>query len=364
MSSSTSRIIIAGGGSGGHIFPALAIAQGFVEEGFPATAITFFGSGRTLEKDIVPAHGYKLVTFPGRGLNRGDFFQNILNGVGLVIACIKAFFLLVRHRPSLVIGVGGYASLPALVAATLLGIKRVVHEQNAYVGRTNRIAQKMGAVMLTTFEATVGANNKSHHFGLPMLASIDDAIQEREKYMSAPHDRPTVLVAGGSLGSVVINETVVELVKKFGDDMDFDLVHICGKNHLDDVRTRYEKLGASNKVVLHSFRDDVMTLYARSSCVVSRAGAGTRVELETLGVDCILIPLPSAPGDHQRLNAAPLVKTGLCTIIDQNELTSTLLYEQITSTLKTRGQCQPNPYHRASRRRIADYLIESYGLVA
>lgn len=151
------RIVIAGGGSGGHVYPALAIAQGLVEEGVDARDITFIGGRNSIEKTVIPQHGFVLTTIPGKGLNRSEYIKNIYHAFQLAYACIMLLVKFSRSRPLVIIGVGGYASMPALVAASILVIPRYVHEQNSYVGRTNRLACLLGAKMMTTWPETTGA---------------------------------------------------------------------------------------------------------------------------------------------------------------------------------------------------------------
>ena len=353
-------VVIAGGGSGGHVFPALAIAQGLVDEGIPSKNIIFYGSKRTLESEVVPQAGYELVTFSGRGLNRNEYLKNIGNTFAIFLACLKACFLLAKNRPQVVVGVGGYASVPALFAATILRIPRVIHEQNSYVGRTNALAQKFGAKMLTTFEHTKGAESNSTRVGLPMRENISELQELRKKFLDSKRSRPVVLVSGGSLGSLAINNAVIEMMVKFKSKINFDLVHICGVQHYETVREKYEDNGISSMVSLHSFRDDIFAMYARSNCVISRAGAGTCVELESLAVKCILIPLPNAPGDHQRLNASGLVNSGTGVILSQSALNPDALFEQVESMLSNDEVNEPNSFHNEAKRRIASYLIETY----
>lgn len=363
MTTRNKHIVIAGGGTGGHVFPALAIAEGLVENGVDASDITFFGSKRSIEKDVVPAAGFSIVTFPGRGLNRKDYLRNIINVFAILGACLKATVLFIRHRPRIVIGVGGYASVPALFAATLLGIDRVIHEQNAYMGRTNRMAQKMGAKVLTTREVTKGARTTSTYVGLPLRSGIENARDARISFLTSHRDRPMVLIAGGSLGSRVINDAVVDMVTTFSKSkygFPYNIVHICGPAHYEELRKKYDSLGLSDTIILHSFRDDIVTLYARSDVVVSRAGAGTCVELETLGVKCILIPLPSAPGDHQRLNAGHIVESHLGVILDQNKLSGEKLTESLVEILESDAVIDPYTYHLEAQRRIARYIINTF----
>lgn len=360
---SKAKIVIAGGGTGGHVYPALAIANGLVNRGVQKGQIIFFGSGRTIENELVPAHGYKLVTFPGRGLNRSETFRNLVNVANLSFAVLKALTIFIKSRPKIVIGVGGYASVPAIIAASILRINRVVHEQNSVVGRTNLIAQKLGAKLITTFPETVGAPKTSIRLGLPLSEGIDDAIESRRNMKINKRVTKRVVVTGGSLGSVALNEVVVKMVSKYKDDLDFEIVHICGKNNYQKTKELYEKADCFEKVALHSYRDDLSQLYALSDCVVSRAGAGTCVELEALGVPCVLVPLGSAPGNHQLKNSHFLQISGLAKILDQKNLNESILYELVKDRLIKADDIEPNVFNLESKSRISNYLISEYGLL-
>lgn len=354
----SSKIVIAGGGSGGHIYPALAIADGLVELGLVKDQIIFFGSKRAMEKDIVPAAGYKLVTLPGRGLNKNESLKNFINVFGILFACMKAFFLFLIDRPNIIVGVGGYASVPAIFAGTILWIPRVVHEQNAYLGRTNKLAERFGAKLATTFEQTGGTNSVGKVVGLPMSKDMETSVAERVSFLKSNQAKRAVVVSGGSLGSKALNDSTVSMMNDHRDEIDFQLIHICGTNNFDEVSKQYEKLGLSKNVALHSYRDDIDTIYARSNCVVARAGAGTCVELQTLALNCVLVPLPSAPNDHQRRNAKELVDTGHCLLLDQSELDGDSLFDSIAKVLEFNSIEPFNTFHLEGRRRMAVYVLE------
>ena len=358
-----SKIVIAGGGTGGHVYVALAIADGLVELGVKKNKIVFFGSGRTIENELVPKQGYDLVKFPGRGLNKRELFQNLINIIALKFAVIKAILIFIKDRPKLVVGVGGYASVPAMIGASILRIDRVVHEQNSVMGRTNLIAQKLGAVVLTTFPETNGANSNSKQLGLPLNENVVKAIAIRSEIDFKNRNKKQVVVSGGSLGSVAINEVVVKMVSKYRNEIDFQIIHVCGKNNYESTKEYYSRENCFDKVALHSYRDDLLDLYASSDCVVARSGAGTCVELDALGVPCILIPLASAPGNHQYINGKYLKDRGLATLIEQSNLEEDVLFELLTKRLAETVEIEPNAFNLDSKSRISSYLIAQYNLL-
>ena len=360
---SKQKIVIAGGGTGGHVYVALAIAQGLLDKGMQKNQIVFFGSKRTIENELVPAKNYTLVTFPGRGLNRNELLKNLWNIVTLKVAILKALFILIKSRPKLVVGVGGYASVPALIAASILCINRVVHEQNSVVGRTNLLAQKLGAKVITSFPETFGSKSASVYLGLPLSDDMATAIKLHNEADFKNRNTKQVVVSGGSLGSVVLNAVLVQMVSKYRDLIDFRIVHICGKNNFSKTEQLYLEQNCLELVELDSYRNDLLNVYAKSDCVVSRSGAGTCFELDTLGIRCILVPLASAPRDHQMLNAKYLESRGVARIISQNELDEDVLYATISDLLKNPESIAPNEFNLESKSRISDYLISQYDLI-
>ncbi len=359
----STKIVIAGGGTGGHVYPALSIGEGLLATGLTSKDILFIGSKHSIEKDVIPQAGFRLKTVPGKGLNKSELLKNIWHLIQLKISTLIVIYAFIKDRPKLVIGVGGYASVPALFAATLLGIKRIVHEQNSYMGRTNYLAQLAGAKVLTTFENTVKANRKAFHVGLPLRSSFETAINDRKEFCSKKHDRLRVAITGGSLGSKAINDAVVEFVEGMGD-MNVDIVHVCGKIHYENVKASYISLGDPENVILHSYREDLNIIFSRSDLVIARAGAGTCVELETLNVESVLIPLPSAPNDQQRLNAEHLVEKELSIIVNQEDLSGKFLHEIIEDKVKNfaggERDYEPYRYHLEASHRIAEYIQENY----
>lgn len=358
-----SKIVIAGGGTGGHTYVAIAIADGLVDLGFKKNEILFFGSKRTIENELVPKSGYELVTFPGHGLNRREILKNIVHSIGLLFALVKALAIFIARRPQLVVGVGGYASVPAITAASILRINRVVHEQNSVLGRTNTLAQKLGAKVITTFPETLGANKTSVNLGLPLNKKIVDAITTREKIDFKNNPKKQVIITGGSLGSVALNEVVVSMISKYSDNIKYKIIHISGKKNYKQTKDLYIKENILDYVELFAYRDDLLDIYALADCVVARSGAGTCAELDALGIGCVLIPLESAPGNHQYLNAKYLQNKELATLIVQQDLNEDILFDSINNMLDLADKHTPNVFNLDSKSRIATYLNDHYKLL-
>lgn len=376
---SLKKIIIAGGGSGGHLFPALSIADALVEQDFAKEDITFFGSKYSLEKDIVPKCGYKIELFSGRGINNlkspSYFIPNILNVLGLIVALFKSLYLIHKIKPTVVIGVGGFASFPAICSAVILRKKIVVHEQNAVLGRINKIAQQFGAQLLTTFTSTEGANEDAIQIGLPLRKEVLGLLLDRNNKTDTagggsdlPHsvrrgadpNKRIVTIFGGSLGAKCINDAVIQMVNT-NKMFNFDLTLITGEKNFDSVSSHLKKSENANVNII-PFSNNLFEMILNSDLVVSRAGAGTCVELEAAGVKSILIPLAIAPGDHQRKNAHDIVANGNGVLLDEKDLNGISLYSNIVENLENNTNIGKtvNSIHLIANIEIAKYIINRY----
>lgn len=353
-------IIIAGGGTGGHVYPALAIAESLVELGIDKDRIVFYGSNHSIEKTVIPANGFKLKTLPGKGLNRRELFKNIGHAFLILFSCYKTIFDFIFSRPSVIVGVGGYASIPALVASSILRIPFLAHEQNSVITRSNKLAKNLDAKMLTTWPQTKGINKNFTRVGLPIRGNFEELSETHKRYIETNTSRPKVLVMGGSMGSVFINDTVIEMVKQFEDEINFDLIHITGARDFERTRLKY---GRDFKFLnVFDFCNDVPSLLSLCDLVVSRAGSGSCVEIATIGIQAIFIPLPSAPGDHQFLNARHLADSGMADIILQANLTPERLFETIKANITESiiSRTLPEKFHLSAGNRIATMIIEQY----
>ena len=364
MNSENKNVIIAGGGSGGHIFPALSIADALVKSGIDIDRISFFGSKYTLEKTIVPKSGYKIFLFPGRGVNKiksvKNLFKNIINTIGLVVAIFKSLFLMIKIKPVVVIGVGGFASFPAIISATILRKKIVIHEQNSVLGRINTIAQKLGATVITTFKNTEGINQNAINLGLPLRSEVIEKINNKNIEKDNSTNSSDILIFGGSLGARCINTAVIEMLQNHKIPKDWKITLFTGETNFENV---YKAIGGKElDISISAFTNKLFELMLKSDVIVSRAGAGTCVEIEISNAQCILIPLQIAPGDHQSKNANSLILSGKGLILKESALNGETLFKAIEERItnnRDRGEINTNSIHLSANLNIAKNLINN-----
>jgi undecaprenyldiphospho-muramoylpentapeptide beta-N-acetylglucosaminyltransferase len=310
---------VTGGGTGGHVYPALAIADALVERGHPRGSIRFVGARRGLEATAVPDAGYEVELLGGRGLRRSMRPRAIAANVGAVFGLVgafaRAFHLVGRHRPRVVLGVGGYASFPCILAARLRRVPAVVHEQNAAPGLANRWAVRLGAHAAVSLPGTPlpGAITT----GNPVRAAMTTV---RRRPDSAP---ALVAVVGGSLGAGRLNDAALGLYGRWRGRSDVSIRHVAGPRGYDGCMERLTALRRGTDTLTYElvrYEDDMPALYARTTVLVGRAGAVTCAELAVTGTPSVLVPLPGAPDDHQTRNAEALVTAGAAVLVPDGEL--------------------------------------------
>ena len=354
-----SGIVIAGGGTAGHLLPGLAVAEELQKSGWKKDQIVFIGSGRGIEKELVPASGYRLWALTGRGLNgRRISLANLWNFVGICWAILKATWILARLRPRAVLSLGGYAALPGALGAVILRVPLVLAEQNAVASATNRLLKNFAKAAAVP-NAGTGLKNEVVT-GNPIRESVLEAHHLGRKSRSdlgwPPHD-PVVVVFGGSLGSLRINEAVWQAASSTQLPT---IHHVVG-------RRDWEKVPASlpNTIRSLEYDENLPKAIAAADLVVCRPGGSTSAELAVLGVPAILVPLPNAPNDHQRRNAEVLMKAGLATLVEDAELDGQRLSSEIDRMLNEfKGSGDPDgERHRRSvgypnaTRNVADLVL-------
>lgn len=321
------RMLIAGGGTGGHLFPGIALAEE-VSTRHPKNAVVFVGTDRGLEARAVPAAGFPLETIKVQGL-KGKGLGGLVTGLfALPRAFFQSWFLLRRHRPDVVVGVGGYASGPVVLAAWMQRVPTAVQEQNALPGLTNRILGRFVDSVFICFEEARAffPQRKTHLVGNPVRRKLfDNYLASKQQ-----HERFNVLVIGGSLGAKGLNARVLAALEHMGDlKPQLHFVHQTGKADLEGVRRGYEERGFDAEVV--EFIEDMSSAYAGADLVVCRAGATTLAELTVCRKPSILVPFPYATDDHQAVNAGALVSAGAAVMFRESELDGPKLAEQIRS---------------------------------
>jgi UDP-N-acetylglucosamine--N-acetylmuramyl-(pentapeptide) pyrophosphoryl-undecaprenol N-acetylglucosamine transferase len=354
------RMLIAGGGTGGHLFPGIALAQEFTTR-HPRNAVLFVGTRRGLEAKVVPAAGFTLETISARGLKGKGVRQFLLGLLALPWSFVESWRIVSRFRPEVVVGVGGYASGPVVLTAWLRRIPTAVQEQNALPGFTNRVLGHFVRAIFVAFEEARAAfpAGRTYLVGNPVRRQLlENYLRSR-----SAHDRFEVLVFGGSLGARGLNTRVLEALAQLGDLREaIDFVHQTGPADVDRVRAGYAAGGFRAEVV--EFIDDMSAAYARASLVVCRAGATTVAELAICKKASVLVPFPGATDDHQAANARALVAAGAAVMFREEDLTG----ERLATTIRELYQ-EPQRLRRMEReagllgrpeaaRELADVCVE------
>lgn len=341
---STAWAVIAGGGTAGHTLPGIAIARALVELGHDPATLHFVGSERGSEAHLVPAAGFAVTLLPGRGIQRRLTLANVGAVWGLLRALVRAFLLMARHRPAVVVAMGGYASVPCALAAVVLRVPIVVAEQNAVPGLANRLTARFAKVAAVSFPGT--ALPRAVLTGNPVRPEVlaVDRARDRDAARSALHiaDGQRVLLAfGGSLGSLRINEAVVGALAAWLPRRDLTVRHVIGERDWAEL-TEQAPAPVTEGVtyVPVRYEDDMPRAFAAADLVLCRSGATSVAELAAIGVPAILVPLPGAPGDHQTANARALVDAGAAVLVPDAELTAERLVREVDALLAEDGRLQ------------------------
>lgn len=322
-------LMVAGGGTGGHIYPAIAIAREFLARD-ASRKVVFVGTEKGLEKTIVPKAGFPLEFINVGGLKGKGGLDLLRNLVRLPLGFIDAWRAVGRHKPSVVLGVGGYSSGPVLVAAKLRGVPTIIHEANAFPGLANRVLARFVTAAAVAFEEA-----------LPRMKRKDGAVTGnpiRAEFFTAKRQPPTtnkqrLLIFGGSQGSRVLNDAMTGALLFLARVKEtLEIVHQTGPNELEKVQSAYKQSAFPNARVV-PYLDPIVDEIAAADVVVSRAGAMTIGELAAIGRGAILIPFAAATNNHQELNARVVEKAGGAIVITEKELTPERLAGAISEVM-------------------------------
>ncbi|HSD19563.1 MAG TPA: undecaprenyldiphospho-muramoylpentapeptide beta-N-acetylglucosaminyltransferase [Anaeromyxobacter sp.] len=323
------RMLIAGGGTGGHVFPGIALAEEVVGR-HPANDVVFVGTERGLEAKVVPASGFPIELIDVKGLKGKGLLALLVNLLLIPRALLQSYRILRKWRPDMVVGVGGYASGPVVLVAWLLRIPTAVQEQNAIAGFTNRVLGRFVDAAFTAFPEAAGhfAGRKVYQLGNPIRRTLMENFMRPD----AQHDRPRLLVFGGSQGAHALNMRVIEALPHLADLREkLSVTHQTGARDREQVEKGYRACGFEPDV--REFIHDMSAAYAGADLVVCRAGATTLAELTVCKKPSILVPFPAAADNHQVLNAKSLVDAGAAVMIEEHHLTGELLAAEIRTIL-------------------------------
>jgi UDP-N-acetylglucosamine--N-acetylmuramyl-(pentapeptide) pyrophosphoryl-undecaprenol N-acetylglucosamine transferase len=323
------RVIISGGGTGGHIFPAIAIANA-IRKRNASSKILFVGANGRMEMEKVPQAGYDIKGLDIAGFQRGSVIKNITLPLKLISSLTTAIFILRKFKPDVAVGVGGYASGPLLRAASFMGIPTVIQEQNSFAGVTNKILAKSARAIFTAYDGMekVFPKSKITLTGNPVREEIVKTFFTKEtandytaetalEYFGLDKHKPTILIIGGSLGARTLNQSVEAAIERIKEaDKDVQILWQTGKVYYDDCAKM-----ARDIPNLHArmFIDRMDYAYACADVIVSRAGALSIAELQLVGKPVILVPSPNVAEDHQTHNALALVQKNAALMIKDDE---------------------------------------------
>jgi UDP-N-acetylglucosamine--N-acetylmuramyl-(pentapeptide) pyrophosphoryl-undecaprenol N-acetylglucosamine transferase len=321
--------MIMAGGTGGHVFPALATARVLRARGFD---IVWLGTRRGIEARLVPAEGIPVEWLSVSGL-RGKGVATLLAApFRLAMALVQALRAVRRHRPGVVLGAGGFVSGPGGVAAWLLRRPLVVHEQNAVAGLTNRLLARFADRVLEGFPGSFGAGVKAERVGNPVRPEIADVAPPERRY-AGREGKARLLVFGGSQGAARLNAVVPAALAELPESLRPDVLHQTGARGVDETIAAYKSRGIEADV--RAFIDDMAGAYGWADLAVCRSGALTVAELAAAGVPAVLVPFPAAVDDHQTKNARYVVGAGAAVLLPESELTPMSLAARLRELLES-----------------------------
>ncbi len=322
------RVIISAGGTGGHIYPALAILNK-IKEKEPNSEFLYIGTHNRMEKDIVPSRGIPYESIEIYGFSK-SFFKNFKT-VGCIFKSYKKCKKLIREfNPDVVIGVGGYVTSPVIFAAKKLGYKTVIHEQNSFPGKSNQFLSKYSDLICVSFKSTI-KSFPSYKTVLTGNPCSEDALKNSpvsKKNFGLDENKKLVLIVMGSLGSSRVNDYIISSMNSFKDS-NYEVLFVTGKSSYDDVI----KNSFPSNVHVVPYVDGMTGLMKNTDLIVSRAGASTISEIVALGIPSILIPSPYVANNHQYKNAMDLVGIGAACIIEEKDLKDDILVRKIDEIL-------------------------------
>lgn len=326
------RVIVSGGGTGGHIFPAVSIANA-IKSIHPEADILFVGAEGRMEMQRVPDAGYKIIGLPIEGFDRKNLFKNFRVLWKIMKCQLKARKIIRDFKPQAVVGVGGYASGPTLKTAAQMGIPTLIQEQNSYAGVTNKILAKSASKICVAYEGMERffPADKIIMTGNPVRQSlVDNKVSHNDavRQFGLNPELPTILIIGGSLGARTINESVLGTLDTIAESS-IQIIWQTGKYYSKHIAEELAKHAKVSNLIVQDFISNMDEAYAAADLVISRAGASSISELCLLGKPCILVPSPNVAEDHQTKNALALSTKGAAILIKDSEAQEKLIQSAI-----------------------------------
>lgn len=333
------KVVISGGGTGGHVFPSLAIADEITKRD-PANKVLFIGTSRGLESEIVPSRGYRFEAVGGAGVAGGGFSGALRGVFHSALGIVKSIFILLKFSPDAAVGMGGYASFSAIVAARLIGVPAAICEQNSVAGLANRLLGKIVQRVFLSFAPRCSrrepfARSKVRVVGNPVRGEMVAAAKNLPSSKRFPQSGTcTIFIIGGSRGAHSLNRSVPGALGLLKDRTGTDIraIHQSGHSNISGVQNAYRSAGVKNALVF-DFSPEISKFYSESDLVISRAGAGAVCEIALFSKPSILVPYPFAAHGHQRANAEMMEKAGASVVIDEENLSQKAIAETLQRLL-------------------------------
>lgn len=327
------RVIISAGGTGGHIYPALAIINK-IKEKEPKSEFLFIGTHNRMEKDLIPKYGIPYKSLTIYGFNRKNIFSNFKSITCFFKSIGAAKKIINDFKPDIVIGVGGYVTAPVIYAAKKLGYKTLIHEQNSSIGLSNKFLLKYADIVAVSFKSSVDLINNSSKViftGNPVSEGIINKTVMDKTLLGLKKNKKLVVIVMGSLGSIIINQEMKEVLPLF-NDKDYEILFITGQEYFH----LFDDLKVSSNIKIVSYVDDLSSLLKATDLIISRAGATTISEIIALCLPSILIPSPYVTANHQYKNAMDLVDKNASLMIEEKDLDGKKLVSMVDDLLNNK----------------------------
>ena len=323
------KVVITAGGTGGHIFPALALISKLKEKD-KNVEILYIGTTNRMEKDIIPKEEIPYIGIEMKGLNRKNIFKNIDVMKTYLKAVTKAKAELTKFKPDIVIGFGGYISAPVIYAAHKLKIKTIIHEQNSIPGVSNKFLSRYVDKVLVSFKESIKdfPNDKTIYTGNPRSEQIKDIEKIDKTTLDFKKDKALIIIVMGSLGSLTMTKKLKETLPLF-KNKDYQVLLITGKDYYDE----YKDIKLSSNVKLVPFYNNLLGLMKDADLIVTRSGASTIAEITSIGLPAIMVPSPYVTNNHQYVNAKSLEDDGACIILKEEDFDKNSLVDLLDKTI-------------------------------